>query len=131
MNPNVPSFPTCQRLAAAGWQPDRTKWGEDTWMGPGPDKKPFDPYLGRWEIHVRVDNKEICFYDAPSLAEMLAEIARRKWGIGLEFHWGYPDVWHVGIQWGIGLARCGSHENPTEALALALAAALEAEGAKT
>jgi len=113
MNINVPSFPTCQRLAKA-WRCSWSHWAY----------RP-DGTLG-WDIGSHWSDSPFVWIPAPTLAEMLAEVARRGWAHALR-HETMPATTYWATVNGYNL----THPDPTEALALALAEGLENEGAKT
>jgi len=121
-NPNVPSFPVCKRLAKV-WQPAEVDYAYNA----DGELRHQSQSVIRFISPVGTGY----YVPAPTCAEMLAEIQRRSWGISLHRTCG-NGYWTCYVNYRVGQKAVAQNgQSPTEALALALAEALENEGART
>jgi len=136
MKSDVPSLEACKRLAEAGLIPPAESGNIWWWVELPPDS----PFLTRCPVSERLDLGVYTY--APTLGEMLAEIRRRGWGAeirdDLRDEGRVPVfIWTMRVEAGLqssgdlqsGIDVAGQHvsESIADALALALAEAMEKE----
>ena len=137
MNPDVPSLEACRRLAKV-W-PDTDDAQERAWWlvdGASGDSDLCEGYTRRsWTLEALDE-----LYPAPTIGEMLAEIRRRGWQVSLSTV-GYGSAEDrfkatLSTVWQMDKGDCARRriilghvcaDEPAEALANALAEALEGE----
>jgi len=118
---NLPSYETCQRLAAAGWPQDVNGPTREWWIR----NRTTAPWFGDHSDVVNlVGDPDIQFVAAPCIDEMLAEIERQSWGMALTRYCGIGPC-YVEINCQPGISYRVTHLDATEALALVLCEALE------
>ena len=131
MNHDVPSLEACQRLAKAGWTVATFFRYE----------KEIEE-IGEWRLRQAAGRWRPAYayvvVDAPTIGEMLAEIRRRGWQVSLStVGYGSAENRFKATVWRLDKGECARRriilghavaDEPADALALALAEAVEKEG---
>ena len=132
MKSDIPSLGACKRLAEAGLIPPAESGNIWWWVELPPDS----PFLTRCPVSERLDLGVYTY--APTIGEMLAEIRRRGWQVSLStVGYGSAENRFKATVWRLDKGECARRriilghavaDEPADALALALAEAVEKEG---
>ena len=131
MNPDIPGLEACKRLAKAGWTVATFFRYE----------KEIEE-IGEWRLRQAAGRWRPAYayvvVDAPTIGEMLAEIRRRGWQVSLStVGYGSAENRFKATVWRLDKGECARRriilghavaDEPADALALALAEAMEKEG---